>query len=214
VQIRRAVAAAAEDLRRISLLPACVEIMLAAGDFEEARRAAEDLEAMAARFHSDALAAMAAHARGALDLAEDDARSALPRLRRAYDVWRRLGAPYLAARVRVLAGRACRALGDGDGARLELDGAREVFTSLGAAPDLSGLDALEKSPAPDRRYGLTARELQVLRMVAAGKTNRGIAAELYLSEKTVDRHVSNIFSKLDVSSRSAATAFAYEHNLL
>ena len=119
-------------------------------------------------------------------MADGDARAALGSLRRAFEVWRRFEAPYEAARVRVLAGLACRALGDDEGAGLELG----------------------------HPHGLTPRELQVLRLVASGKTNKAIAAELFLSEKTVDRHVSNIFNKLDVRSRAAATAYAYEHKLI
>jgi DNA-binding NarL/FixJ family response regulator len=114
----------------------------------------------------------------------------------------------------VLAGLACRALGDEEGARLDLDAARALFEQLGAAPDLARLDSLTRIAPRGHGHGLTPRELQVLRLVAAGKTNRAIAADLRLSEKTVDRHVSNIFTKLDVASRAAATAFAYEHQLI
>ena len=128
-----------------------------------------------------------------------------------FEVWQQVEAPYVAARVRVLIGLACRALGDDDGGGLELDAARAVFEQLGAAPDLARIDALAEGAAPAHRHGLTPRELQVLRLVAAGKTNKAIAAELFLSEKTIDRHVSNIFTKLDVPSRAAATAYAYEH---
>jgi DNA-binding NarL/FixJ family response regulator len=137
-----------------------------------------------------------------------------PSLRRSFEIWRRLGAPYLAARVRVLIGKACRAVGDEEGCRLESDAAKQVFRDLGAAPDLASLDdAANRSPST-RPHGLTRRELEVLRLVASGKTNKAIAAELFLSEKTIDRHLSNIFDKLDVSSRAAATAFAYEHRLV
>ena len=116
--------------------------------------------------------------------------------------------------MRVLMAMACRAFGDDEGAALELDAARAVFDRLGAAPDLVRLDSLKKDAPPDRPHGLTPRELQVLRLVAAGKTNKAIAAELVLSERTVDRHVSNIFNKLDVPSRAAATAYAYRHKLI
>jgi DNA-binding NarL/FixJ family response regulator len=111
-------------------------------------------------------------------------------------------------------GLACRALGDDDTAALELEAARDVFEQLGAVHDLAQLDSLAATAKAGDAHGLTARELEVLRMVAAGQTNRAIAAELVLSERTVDRHVSNIFTKLRVSSRAAATAFAYEHQLL
>ena len=127
--------------------------------------------------------------------------------------WQEVGAPYDAARVRVLIGLAHRALGDEDTAAIELDAARHVFTRLGAAPELRRLDALVSSAGTvaDR---LTARELQVLGLVATGRTNRAIAEALGISEKTVARHLSNIFTKLGVSSRAAATAYAYQHDLL
>jgi DNA-binding CsgD family transcriptional regulator len=157
---------------------------------------------------------MAASARGAIKLAEGDAHAALGSLRCAFEVWQQVEAPYVAARVRELIGLACRMLGDDDGGELELDAARAVFEQLGAAPDLARLDALTRGAQSGRRHGLTARELQVLRLVAAGKTNKAIAAELFLSEKTVDRHVSNILTKLDVPSRAAATAYAYQHKLI
>jgi DNA-binding NarL/FixJ family response regulator len=189
--------------------------MLAAGDLEEARQAAQELEDAARRFDSEVLAAMASHARGSVLLADEDARGALEPLRRSFEIWQRLGAPYLAARVRVLIGRACRALGDQDGCRLECEAAAAVFRELGAAPDLAVLEAaVAREAAAGGARALTARELQVLRLVAAGKTNKAIGTELFLSEKTVDRHVSNIFDKLDVSSRAAATAYAYEHRLI
>ena len=116
--------------------------------------------------------------------------------------------------MRELIGRACRALGDDDGGGLELEAARAVFGQLGAAPDLARLDSLIRGAPSDRPLGLTPRELQVLRLVAAGKTNKAIAAELFLSEKTIDRHVSNILTKLDVPSRAAATARAYQHEII
>jgi DNA-binding NarL/FixJ family response regulator len=117
------------------------------------------------------------------------------------------------ARVRMGIGLALRQLGDADSAELEFEAARRVFRDLGAAPDLTGLESATGSP-PRRSDGLSVREVEVLRLLAEGKTNRTIAADLGISERTVDRHVSNIFTKLDVSSRSAATAFAYEHKLV
>ena len=153
-------------------------------------------------------------------LAEGDARGAIDPLRRAQEVWQRVGAPYLSARIRLLVARAFQALGDEDGAALELDAARKIFVQLGAAPDVAAIEAMA-APAPRRAprsragaHGLSARELEVLRLVASGKTNKAIAGELFLSEKTVDRHVSNIFVKLDVPSRAAATAWAYQHHLV
>jgi DNA-binding NarL/FixJ family response regulator len=129
-------------------------------------------------------------------------------------VWRELEVPYEAARARVLLGLACRALGDYDTAALELEAARGVFAQLGAAPELAHVDSLIRRATSIDAHGLTPRELQVLRLVAAGETNKAIASNLVLSERTVDRHVSNIFAKLGVSSRAAATAYAYEHQLV
>jgi DNA-binding CsgD family transcriptional regulator len=147
-------------------------------------------------------------------LAEGDARAACYALRRAWTAWRALDAPYEAARVRLLVGLACRALGDEDTAGMELDAARVVFEQLGATPDLARVNSLVRRTPCGESSGLTRRELQVLRLVAAGLTNKAIAAELILSERTVHRHVSNIFVKLGVSSRAAATAYAYEHRLV
>jgi DNA-binding CsgD family transcriptional regulator len=212
--IRRAVSATADRLQRTKLLPAQVEIALTAGDVEDARTACRELEEIAASFDGGALGAMAASARGAVELAEGDASAALGSLRRAFEVWQQLEAPYLGARARMVIGLACRALGDDEGAALELDAARAVFERLGAAPDLARIDSLTRGARSGRLHGLTPRELQVLRLVATGKTNRAIAAGLFVSEKTVDRHVSNILTKLDVPSRAAATAYAYRHKLI
>ena len=219
--IRRVVGATGDRLQRTRFLPAHVEIMLAVGDLEEARAASLELDETASSLNTEVLAAIAAHARGAVQLAEGNPAAVLDPVRRAFGIWQQIGAPYLAARLRVLLARACVALGDVEGARLELEGAREVFERLGARPDLAAvkaigasLDGERKGKAPAGRHGLTERELQVLRLIASGKTNKAIARELSLSEKTVDRHVSNIFTKVDVSSRAAATAFAYEHQLI
>jgi DNA-binding CsgD family transcriptional regulator len=212
--IRRVVGETSDLLKRARLLRGYVEVMLAAGDVEEAHGACRELEDISAGHGGVVLGAMSAGARGAVALAQGDARAALVALRDARQVWQELEAPYEAARVRVLVGLACRELGDEDSAAMELEAARGVFEQLGAAPDLAGVDSLVPSPAPDEAHGLTPRELQVLRLVATGETNRAIAAELVLSERTVDRHVSNILTKLGVSSRAAATAFAYEHQLV
>ena len=212
--IRRAVGETTEPLKRARLLPAYVEIMLAVGDAEEARSACRELQEISAQYKSGMLGAMVAHAEGAVALAEGDARAALLALRRAWQVWQELEVPYEAARVRVLIGLACRALGDDDTAALELEAARGVFAQLGATPDLARVDSLTRRAPSGDAHGLTLRELQVLRLVAAGETNRAIATELVLSGRTVDRHVSNIFAKLGVSSRAAATAYAYKHQLV
>ncbi len=212
--IRRVLSATTDQLQRTRLLPAYIEIMLTVGDIEDARGACGELASIAEGLDTGILDAMAAHARGAVELAEGNARAALGPLRRAFETWQRVEVPYEAARVRVSMAMACRAFGDDEGAALELDAARAAFDRLGAAPDLARLDSLKKDAPPDRPHGLTPRELQVLRLVAAGKTNKAIAAELVLSGKTVDRHVSNIFNKLDVPSRAAATAYAYRHKLI
>ena len=213
--VRGTLQATDRRLPRARLLPAAVEIALAAGDVDDARRFAGELQQIAADFGTEVLGAMAAHALGAVALAEGRSEAALEPLRRAFRVWNEVGAPYIAARLRVLIAQACRALGDRDTATLELDLARQVFEQLGAAPDLAALDAPGSSggghAAP---AGLSPRELEVLRLVAAGKTNKSIAKQLFLSEKTVDRHVSNIFAKTNVGSRAAATAFAYQHGLV
>jgi DNA-binding NarL/FixJ family response regulator len=209
--IRRAVGETTRPLKRAGLLPAYVEIMLAAGERDRARAAGEELAEIAATQSSDALHALSAHARGLVCLAEGDAQEALIALRRAAEIWQRLGAPYESARARVLVAVACEALGDGDATALELDAARAVFAELGAAPDLARLDA---QPAAGDAHGLTGRELEVLRLVAAGRSNRAIADELVISEHTVARHLQNIFAKLGVSSRTAASAFAFEHDLV
>lgn len=212
--IRRALAATTDPTQRLELLPACVEVLLAAGDVDAARDAGRELEAASERLRTDLLQAATAQARGAIALAAGDAEAALAGLRAAQSLWERLEVPYEAARVRVLAGLACRQLRDEEGARLELGAARAVFERLGAAPDVARVAELAPGgrPRPDR--GLTPRELEVLRRVATGRTNRDIAGELGLSERTVERHLSNIFVKLDVDSRTAATAWAYEHDLL
>jgi ATP/maltotriose-dependent transcriptional regulator MalT len=212
--IRRVAGEPQDRVTRSRVLPAYVEIMLAAGDLPAARVAAAELSAIAADLAAPLLRAVAAHAQGAVTLAEGDPQGALDALRHAWAVWQALEAPYEAARVRMLIGLACRALRDEDGAELEFDAARSVFRQLGAAPALARLDQLTRKSPPKAAGGLTEREVEVLRLVASGKTNRAIAADLVLSEKTVARHLSNIFTKLGLSSRAAATAFAYEHGLV
>jgi DNA-binding CsgD family transcriptional regulator len=210
--IRRTLGETADRLRRAGLLPAAVEIMLATGDVDEAREACSELAGIAAEYESEMLRAMQAHARGAVELAAGDARAALVSLRQAAQAWHELEAPYEAARARVLVGQACRALGDEDAFALEVAAARGAYEALGAAPDLALLDSLLGACGDD--HGLTARELEVLRFVAAGKSNKEIAGSLVISEHTVARHLQNIFTKLGVSSRTAAGAFAFEHKLV
>jgi ATP/maltotriose-dependent transcriptional regulator MalT len=212
--IQRALGETMEPLKRARLLPANAEIMVAVGDVREARRAADELTEIAGGSESAMLRAIAGHVHGMVDLAEGDAQAALVALRQACRIWQELDAPYETARARVQMGLACRALGDEDTAALELETATGVFERLGALPDLTSLDSLAGTTATDDAHGLTPRELEVLRLVAAGRTNREIASALVVSEHTVARHVQNIFTKLRVSSRTAATAFAFEHQLV
>jgi DNA-binding CsgD family transcriptional regulator/tetratricopeptide (TPR) repeat protein len=203
-----------DPFTRVRRLPAHVEIALAADDIAAARAAADELSAIADTIDVTALRAVADAARGSVLLADGDPRAALQVLRKAWRAWQQLQAPYEGARVRLLIGLACRALGDEDGAQMEFDAARWAFSGLGAAPDLARVELVSQPSAVTATCGLTAREAEVLRLVAAGKTNRAIAGDLFLSEKTVARHVSNMFTKLGVGSRAAATAYAYEHELV
>ena len=212
--IRGAVDEARDRVVRSRLLVAYVEILLAAKDVPAARSASDELSGIAGELDVPMLSAMSAHASGAVLLAESDYRTALTELRRSWRHWRKLEAPYEAARARVLVGLASRGVGDDDTAEMEFDAAQWVFQQLGAAPDLSRVEGLSRNEVPKSDGGLTGREVQVLALVAKGETNKAIAAELVLSERTVERHVSNIFTKLGVSSRAAATAHAYEHQLI
>jgi DNA-binding CsgD family transcriptional regulator len=212
--VRRVLATTPHRFQRTPVLQACVEILLAAGQLEEARNASLELEEIARCIATDVLHAMAAHARGAVELAGGAAQDALLLLRRAAQLWQQIDAPYAAARARVLLGLACRDLGDGAGASLELHAAKVVFERLGATPDLTRVLAFTEHPPRERAHGLSRRELEVVRLIASGKTNKAIAATLCLSEKTIERHVSNIFTRLGVPSRAAATAYAYEHRII
>jgi ATP/maltotriose-dependent transcriptional regulator MalT len=202
--VRRTLAERSEPGKRVELLCAATEILLALGETTEARRAVDELPRLAR--NSPIVQALGAQARARVDLAEGEAERALGALRSAVGTWVRMGAPYEEARVRVLLADACRAVGDKESADRELSTARGIFSELGAAPDLASL-ASGSGP-------LTVREREVLRLLATGATNKAIAAALVLSERTVDRHVSNIFGKLGVSSRAAATAYAYEHDVV
>jgi ATP/maltotriose-dependent transcriptional regulator MalT len=212
--IRRVVNEAQDRVTRSRVLPAYVEITLAANDVAAARQAGDELSQIATELDAPLLRALSAHAQGAVLLAEGDCRAALDSLRRAWAAFRELAVPYEAARVRVLIGLAYQALGDDDTAAMEWDAASWVFQQLGAPPDLARMEKLSQTPVPSAAGGLTRRELQVLVLVATGRTNRAIADDLVISDKTVARHVSNIFTKLGLSSRSAATAYAYEHDLV
>lgn len=199
---------------RARMLGPFVEIMLAAGEHETARAAADELATIAMPIDSPWLAATRSQAEGAVLLAEGDAAAALTALREAYDQWQQLQAIYESARVRVLIGQACRRLGDQDTAQSHIDAAMHVFDQLEASADV----ALGQSPGRDsdsnKPTSLTDRELDVLGLVSSGRTNREIAAALHISEHTVARHLGNIFAKLGVGSRTAASAYAFEHGLV
>jgi DNA-binding NarL/FixJ family response regulator len=212
--IRQVLAAQRDPLRRVRYLPAAVEILLSVEAVEEAAEVANELGRTAAQYDSELLRAMAAHAAGMMALKRGRAAEAMVPLRDALQQWLRAGSPYLAARIRVLIAQACRLLGDEEGAGLEITAATRVFEALGAVPDLSQIGKPPTQPAAARPHGLTAREVEVLTLVASGQTNKGIGRVLGLSEKTIDRHVSNILTKLDVPTRSAATAAAFQLGLI
>jgi DNA-binding CsgD family transcriptional regulator len=212
--IRRVAGEARDPLAHAHVLGAYVEIMVAAADVPAARAAADQLAAIATDLDAAVLHAVCAYAAGAVCLAEGDSRRALAAARRAWSTWQELDAPFAAARARVLIGLACRQLGDEDGAAMELDAAGWIFRELGAEPDLARVTELAGSTAAKSESGLTAREREVLALVATGKTNREIAVELLISDHTVRRHLQNIFVKLGVPSRAAATAFALRHALI
>ena len=214
--MHRTVTEAEGAVDRSSVLAAYVEIKLAAGDVEHARAAVDELDEIAVAFDSPYLRAVVGYARGSVLLADGDAAAACLALRRAWLAWHEIEAPYEAARVRLQTARACGQLGDHDTAEMELDAARQVFEQLGAAPALEQalLELTDHAAAPPAAGGLTPREVEVLRLVATGATNREIADTLVISDKTVARHVSNMFTKLGLSSRAAATAYAYEHDLV
>ncbi len=210
--VRRALAQEPNRLMRARLLSAQVEIAIAGGDVATATSASEELGVIARDYGSVALEAAAAFAQGRAELASDQAPAALGSLRRAWELWQAADCPFEAAETRRALGLACRQVGDADGAELALCSSLAVFEQLGATGESARTAELLGARPPVA--GLTSREIEVLRLVAAGKSNREIAADLYLSAKTVARHLSNIFCKIDVSSRAAATAFAYEHGLI
>ncbi len=212
--ISHAVDETEERLSRSKLLAAYVEIQLAASEVAAARAGADELEQIAGTLDAPLLQAISALATGAVLLGEADPQAALVPLRRAWSIWCELEAPYETARARVLIGMACDQVGDPGGANVEWEHARAVFTRLGAEADLVELDRLAATPRSSTAGGLTAREVEVLMLVAKGWTNAQVAAELVLSEHTVRRHLQNIYAKIGVTSRAAATAYAYEHDLV
>ena len=212
--VRRMLEETREARGRARVLGAAVEIMIAEHDLPSARTAAQELSHIARGYDSVLLHAAAAYAAGAIALAAGDAAGSLEPLRTAWAAWQELRAPYDVGRARELIGRAYRELGDEDGAQMEFDAAQDTFDRLSATPDAARVAALALPSGARKSDGLTGREVEVLRLVATGKTNRAIAHALDISEKTVARHLSNIFTKLDLPSRTAATAYAYEHKLL
>ena len=212
--IRRVLHTATRPSVRARMLPSCIEVMLAVGATGEARDAWHELRELSEALDADALRAAAAEAEGTIELAESRPNAALGPLRRAFDLWTQLDVPYGAARVRVLIGRACHALHDEETTRLELAAARSVFERLSARGDLERIDRASPPLRSRADTMLSPREREVLRLIADGGTNKAIAARLSVSERTVDRHVSNILVKLAVPTRAAAIAFAYEHRML
>jgi DNA-binding CsgD family transcriptional regulator len=220
--IQRALHEVRDPSARPALLAAAVDILCSTGDVPAARTAADELRALADAASSAVLDAMAAQATGRVLLSEGDPAAALPRLRTAASAWKSLRMPYEAARAAIFVGRACSALGDCTTAALEFDNAQAVFRELGAGPDLEHVTALSaglSSPSSPRgaaagRTVLSNREREVLAHLAAGRTNREIAALLLISQHTVARHLENIYAKLGVRTRAAATAYAYEHDLV
>jgi DNA-binding NarL/FixJ family response regulator len=199
---------------RSRILPAYIDIMLAATKPEEARNATDELKEIAEELDAPILHAIAAYAEGAVFLKEGDSITALEKLRTAASLWEKIKIPYETARTRLLIGLACREIGDEDTAEMEFQAAQSVFTQLQAIPDKLKTDKLIRTGNLRKPHGLTSRERQVICLIANGKSNKEIANELYISERTVERHVSNIFSKLNVSSRSSATAYAFKHKLV
>ncbi len=220
--IRRALEEHGSTVERPALLAAAVDIARVGGDLANARAAVDELRVIAARSSSAVLRSMAAQASGTVLVCEGDAVAALTELRAAAAGWQSLHMPYEGARVATLIGLACSMLGDRISARIEFDNARETFVTLGAVPDVERLDLLQAGLVHDDHAPggapqspiLSARELEVLTLVCAGRTNREIAAELAISAHTVSRHVEHIFAKLDVTNRAAATAYAYANSLL
>ncbi|WP_129786695.1 helix-turn-helix transcriptional regulator [Promicromonospora panici] len=213
--VRRALTEVSSKADRLDLLRAAVTIYLEAGKVEAAREAVAEFEEIAGEHATPAIEAGKATIRGALALAEDDPGRALPFLRRAVGAWQEQEVPYEVATLNVLIGQACRLLDDEDGARIEFAAARETFARLGALPDLARIDALvSPGDATSGTHGLSPREMEVLRLIAKGRPNRAIATELHLSERTVHRHVANIFTELGVDSRTAAVTFAIKHHVI
>lgn len=199
---------------RSRVLPAFIEIMLAANNAASARQAADELTGIANSLNAALINGLAAMWEGAVLLHERKTQKALAQLHNAGTIFEKLAAPYEMARVRLLIGKAYQALGDTVTAKMEFQAARSVFQQLGAIPDAEQAESFLSGKRPGNLHGLSHREMEVLCLIVRGLTNRAIADELFISERTVERHVSNIFIKMDVSSRSAVTAYAYDHKLV
>lgn len=198
---------------RSEILPAYIDILLEANDLAIAETVINELTEIAVDLHAPFLRAIANRAQGRFLLSKGEPSNALAKLQKAKKQFSNIEAAYESALSRIFIGLACRDLGDIDTSNLELEAAKWTLNRLGAAPDVARILSL-LGTTDKGSHGLTQRELQVLRILSTGKTNREIAADLFISERTVDRHVSNIFAKLQVSSRTAATAYAYEHDLI
>lgn len=212
--INRAFEMTSKEITRSRVLPAYVEIMLASGDVEAAALACDELGEIAETLGSPLLRGIAVRSKGAVLVAKGDAKGALELLNEAWTHWSELDVPYEAARLRVLIGIASQKEGDNHTASSEFEAARSAFERLGATADLKALNELTVTPSSELPGGLSPREVEVLVLVAKGKSNREIASELVISERTVARHMSNIFTKLDVTSRTAATSFAFRKDLV
>lgn len=214
MSIRHSLESSQDRLNRSQCLPAYIEIMLATGETQLANTAADELSEIAEMLEAPYLQAIATREKGAVLLASGNPREALAQLEKSWHLLKDFNLPLETARIRILTGMAHRQLGDTDTAEMEIEAAKWLYNRVGAKFDLNKIeDRFQFSSATDT-HGLTQRELQVLQLIATGKTNRDIGSELYISERTVDRHVSNILLKLDVASRTEATSFAFEHNIL
>ena len=201
----------AAGYRRAPLLRAVVDVAVEVDDVDAATQAADELAGMAQRWRTDGLRAAAAQAKGGVELAAGEPARAVAPLREAIRWWHELDAPYDGARARILLSEACTLLGDEDAGRLELDAAAATLERLGALVDLRRIDGRRPDAQPPGR--LTPREAEVLAFVAEGDTNRQVAARLVISEKTVARHLANVYRKLDVSTRTGAAAWARRNGL-
>lgn len=212
--IQNALNETSDKRKRAELLPVAVTVMLSARQMDEAKKASEEMLSIATECDVPYLTAMAAHGAGQVAFETGEMKQALKYLQEALPCWHTLHFPYETARSRELKGRIYSALGDASNAESEFEAAKWTLQQLQAIPDLARVEQLLTKKKDHNNYGLTLREMQVLDQIALGKTNRLIAASLFISERTVDRHVSNLFNKLGVSSRVSAITFALQNNLV